>query len=75
MGVTTTTGAINSKFIHSDNRLTCTASVSREYLIQVSATIIANTSTTCSIGKFTILLMVKLMNHPDMNLRHLLELP
>jgi hypothetical protein len=49
-GITTTTGATNSKFIHSDNRLTCNAGIEREYLTQVSATISANTSTTCRLA-------------------------
>jgi hypothetical protein len=51
-GVTTTTGATNSKFIHSDNRLTCNAGVEREYLTQVSATVLSDTSTTCNIAIF-----------------------
>jgi hypothetical protein len=51
-GVTTTAGATNSKFIHSDNRLTCDAGVEREYLTQVSATIISSTDTICSLGIF-----------------------
>lgn len=49
-GVTTTTGATNSKFTTTDNRLTCQAGVQREYLTQVSATIVATVGTTCSIG-------------------------
>jgi hypothetical protein len=49
-GVTTTTGATNSKFVHTDNRLTCIAGVEREYLTQVSATIITSTDTICSLA-------------------------
>ncbi len=37
-GVTTTTEATNSKFTATDNRLTCTAGIERQYLTQVSAT-------------------------------------
>jgi hypothetical protein len=49
-GVTTTTGATNSKFSHTDNRLTCFAGVEREYLTQVSATIVTSTDTICSLA-------------------------
>ncbi len=49
-GVTTTTNATNSKFIHSDNRLTCTAGIERQYLTQVSATVVASESTDCKIA-------------------------
>jgi hypothetical protein len=52
VGVTTTTGATNSKFTHTDNRLTCNAGIEREYLTQVSATVLSDTSTTCSIAIF-----------------------
>lgn len=49
-GVTTTTNATNSKFFATDNRLTCTAGIERQYLTQVSATVIVDTNTTCSIA-------------------------
>jgi len=49
-GITTTTNATNSKFIHSDNRLTCSAGIEREYLTQVSATVVTSTDTICSLG-------------------------
>jgi hypothetical protein len=49
-GVTTTTSATNSKFIHSDNRLTCSAGIERQYLTQVSATVVTSTDTVCSLG-------------------------
>ena len=49
-GVTTTTGATNSKFVATDNRLTCTAGIERQYLTQVSATIVTSTDTICSLG-------------------------
>ena len=52
VGVTTTTGATNSKFMATDNRLTCTAGIERQYLTQVSATVLSDTSTTCSIAIF-----------------------
>ena len=46
-GVTTTAGATNSKFIHTDNRLTCTAGIERQYLTQVSLTFIPSAYTNC----------------------------
>lgn len=49
-GVTTTTGATNSKFVATDNRLTCTAGIERRYLTQVSATVVTSTDTVCSLG-------------------------
>ena len=49
-GVTTTTGATNSKFVATDNRLTCLAGIEREYLTQVSATVVSSSNTTCSIA-------------------------
>jgi len=49
-GVTTTADATNSKFTHSDNRLTCSAGIERQYLTQVSATVVTSTDTVCSIG-------------------------
>jgi hypothetical protein len=49
-GVTTTAGATNSKFIHTNNRLTCIAGIEREYLTQVSATVVTSTDTICSLG-------------------------
>jgi len=49
-GVTTTSDATNSKFAATDNRLTCLAGIERQYLTQVSATIVASTNTTCSIA-------------------------
>jgi hypothetical protein len=39
-GITTTAGARNSKFTHTDNRLTCIAGVEREYLTQVTLTLV-----------------------------------
>lgn len=50
VGVTTTSNATNSKFIHTDNRLTCSAGIERQYLTQVSATVVASVSTNCSIA-------------------------
>ena len=52
VGVTTTTGATNSKFVATDNRLTCTAGIERQYLTQVSATVVTSTDTVCSLGIF-----------------------
>ena len=46
-GVTTTAGATNSKFTHTDNRLTCIAGIEREYLTQVSLTFIPSAYTNC----------------------------
>jgi hypothetical protein len=46
-GVTTTAGATNSKFTHTDNRLTCIAGIEREYLTQVSLTFIPSEYTNC----------------------------
>ena len=51
-GVTTTTGATNSKFIPTDNRLTCTAGIERDYLAQVSATVVPTTNTTLKIAVY-----------------------
>lgn len=51
-GVTTTTEATNSKFTATDNRLTCTAGIERQYLTQVSATVVTSTDTVCSLGIF-----------------------
>lgn len=50
VGITTTTGATNSKFTPSNNRLTCTAGVSREYLIQVSLSVVSSTGGDFSVG-------------------------
>ncbi len=50
VGITTTTGATNSKFTATDNRLTCEALVAREYLTQVSLTITSETGGDFSIG-------------------------
>ena len=50
VGVTTTASATNSKFVATDNRLTCTAGIEREYLTQVSASVLSTTGTTCSIA-------------------------
>jgi hypothetical protein len=49
-GITTITGATNSKFTHTSNRLTCNAGIEREYLTQVSATIVSSTDTSCSLA-------------------------
>ena len=49
-GITTTTDATNSKFVATDNRLTCLAGIERQYLTQVSATVVSSTNTTCSIA-------------------------
>jgi hypothetical protein len=49
-GVTTTSGATNSKFVATDNRLTCAADIERQYLTQVSATVVTSTDTICSLG-------------------------
>jgi hypothetical protein len=51
-GITTTTNATNSKFTATDNRLTCNAGIERQYLTQVSATIVASVSTNCSLAIF-----------------------
>jgi hypothetical protein len=50
VGVTTTTGATNSKFVSTNNRLTCVAAVERRYLTQVSATILSGGSGTYKLG-------------------------
>jgi hypothetical protein len=49
-GITTITGATNSKFTHTSNRLTCSAGIEREYLTQVSATVVSSTDTVCSLA-------------------------
>jgi hypothetical protein len=46
-GITTTAGARNSKFTHTDNRLTCIAGIEREFLTQVSLTFIPSAYTNC----------------------------
>jgi hypothetical protein len=52
VGITTTLGSTNSKFIATDNRLTCNAGIERQYLTQVSATVVASVSTNCSLAIF-----------------------
>jgi hypothetical protein len=49
-GITTTAGARNSKFSHTDNRLTCEAGVEREFLTQVSLTFIPSAYTNCKLA-------------------------
>jgi len=49
-GITTTTGATNSKFTATNNRLTCEALIEREYLTQVSLMITSETGGDFSIG-------------------------
>lgn len=46
-GITTTANARNSKFIHTDNRLTCIAGIEREFLTQVSLSFIPSAYTNC----------------------------
>jgi len=50
VGVTTTTGATNSKFVATDNRLTCSAAIERRYLTQITATIFSGGSNTFKLG-------------------------
>ena len=47
---TTTASADNSKFSHSNNRLTCDATISRKYLIQANLTFIAGANNVCEFG-------------------------
>jgi hypothetical protein len=47
---TTTASADNSKFSHSNNRLTCNATISRKYLIQANLTFIAGANNVCEFG-------------------------
>ena len=47
---TTTASADNSKFSHSDNRLTCDAVISRKYLIQANLSFIAGATNVCEFG-------------------------
>jgi hypothetical protein len=49
-GITTTAGTRNSKFTHTDNRLTCQAGVEREFLTQVSVTFIPSAYTNCKLA-------------------------
>jgi hypothetical protein len=51
-GITTTADARNSKFTHTDNRLTCIAGVEREYLTQVSLTLVPSAYTNCKVAIF-----------------------
>lgn len=50
VGITTTANARNSKFTHTDNRLTCVAGVEREYLTQVSVTFVPSAYTNCKLA-------------------------
>jgi hypothetical protein len=47
---TTTASADNSKFSHSDNRLTCDATISRKYLIQANLAFTAGNGNVCEFG-------------------------
>lgn len=47
---TTTPSADNSKFLHSDNRLTCDATIERKYLIQASLSFSAGNNNICEFG-------------------------
>lgn len=47
---TTTASADNSKFSHSDNRLTCDATISRKYLIQANLAFSAGNGNVCEFG-------------------------
>jgi hypothetical protein len=47
---TTTASADNSKFSHSDNRLTCDATISRKYLIQANLAFTAGFGNVCEFG-------------------------
>lgn len=47
---TTTASADNSKFSHSNNRLTCDATISRKYLIQCNLSFTAGNNNVCEFG-------------------------
>ena len=47
---TTTASADNSKFSHSNNRLTCDAAISRRYLIQANLSFTSNANNVCEFG-------------------------
>lgn len=47
---TTTASADNSKFIHSNNRLTCDAIISRKYLIQANLSFTSGNNNICEFG-------------------------
>jgi hypothetical protein len=47
---TTTASADNSKFSHSNNRLTCDATISRKYLIQCTLSFSSGNSNVCEFG-------------------------
>jgi hypothetical protein len=47
---TTTASADNSKFSHSDNRLTCDAVISRKYLIQANLAFTSGNNNVCEFG-------------------------
>jgi hypothetical protein len=47
---TTTASADNSKFSHSNNRLTCDAVISRKYYIQATLSFTSNASNVCEFG-------------------------
>jgi hypothetical protein len=49
---TTTASADNSKFSHSNNRLTCDATISRKYLIQCTLSFTAGNANVCEFGFF-----------------------
>lgn len=51
-GITSSYLATNVKFVPSINRLTCNSGIERQYLSQVSLTIIATNNTTCSVAIF-----------------------
>lgn len=49
---TTTPSDDNSKFSHTNNRLTCTATISRKYLIQANLTFTAGNHNVCEFGLY-----------------------
>ena len=49
---TTTASADNSKFSHSNNRLTCDATISRKYLIQCTLSFSSGNANVCEFGFF-----------------------
>jgi hypothetical protein len=49
---TTTASADNSKFSHSNNRLTCDATISRKYLIQCTLSFTSGNANVCEFGFF-----------------------
>jgi len=47
---TTTAGADNSRYLHSDNRLTCDATIERKYLVQCTLSFTTSASNVCKFG-------------------------